>query len=367
MREYIDGNEAIARAAIAAGCDFFAGYPITPATSILLHMTRELPKVGGIAIQGEDEIASIGFCIGASLAGKRVMTATSGPGISLYSESIGAAIMIEAPMVIVDVQRMGPATGAPTLGSYGDVQFIRWGNSGGFPIIALCPTNATDCYNLTLKAFELAERFQIPVFLLTDKETSLTKTTIESKDLQSTIKKVPESSTVPHTNNTCQDPASNARSTFGGQNLIRVTTSSHTPAGYLTKEPEPIRLHNLHLSAKIMDHLDEISLLEYDQDTHSNTLIISYGITAESAREAVRVARYKGSFVSSLIIYSLWPVPENEIRRILSHNRRIIIPELNLGLYKREIERLLSDHHEIISLTRQDGGLISPEEILALV
>ena len=167
---FIDGNEAVVRGAIKAGCNFFAGYPITPATSILLRMTQELPNVGGIAIQGEDEIASIGFCIGAALAGNRVMTATSGPGISLYSENIGAAIMAEIPLVIVDVQRMGPSTGAPTLGSFGDLQFIRWNHSGGYPIIALAPTNAADAYLLTIKAFELAERFRVPVFLLTNKK-----------------------------------------------------------------------------------------------------------------------------------------------------------------------------------------------------
>ena len=162
FREFIDGNEAIARAALRAGCDFFAGYPITPATSILLHMTRELPKVGGVAIQAEDEIASIGMCIGAAMSGARVMTATSGPGISLYSENIGLAIMGEVPMVIVDVQRMGPATGAATTGAQGDIQFLRWSTSGGFPVIVLAPTNVVDSYNLTLRAFDLAERFRTP-------------------------------------------------------------------------------------------------------------------------------------------------------------------------------------------------------------
>ena len=214
QREFIDGNEAIVRAALDAGCDFFAGYPITPATSILLRMTQELPKVGGIAIQGEDEIASIGFCIGASLAGKRVMTATSGPGISLYSENIGAAIMAEVPMVIVDVQRMGPATGAPTLGAFGDLQFVRWCHSGGYPIIALAPTNSADAYRLTLKAFDFADRFQTPVFLLTDKDIGLTKTTVDLSELGPPESLSPTGSKAPR---------------LGSSVLGRVTTSSHTP------------------------------------------------------------------------------------------------------------------------------------------
>jgi len=365
MKEFIDGNEAIARAAIHAGCNFFAGYPITPATSILLHMTRELPKVGGIAIQGEDEIASIGFCIGAALTGKRAMTATSGPGISLYSESISAAIMVEVPMVIVDVQRMGPATGAPTLGAYGDVQFIRWGNSGGFPIIALCPTNVPDCYNLTRKAFELAERFRVPVFLLTDKETGLTKTTVKATAI-SGDDWIPSQDSNLNTRSKIWDPSIN-RAVFGGPDLVRLTTSSHDQRGYLTKDPKSIREHNQHLNAKILNHINEISNVEYDHFPDSNTLVISYGITSQTVREAVRMARENGKQISSLILYSLWPVPEDEIRKALKNSEKVVIPELNLGLYRREIERLASDQHEIIPINRQDGGLISPEELLALL
>jgi 2-oxoglutarate ferredoxin oxidoreductase subunit alpha len=365
MREFIDGNEVIARAAIHAGCNFFAGYPITPATSILLHMTRDLPKTGGIAIQGEDEIASISFCIGAALTGKRVMTATSGPGISLYSESIGAAIMLEVPMVIVDVQRMGPATGAPTLGAYGDIQFVRWGNSGGYPLIALCPTNVIDCYDLTRKAFVLADLFRVPVFLLTDKEIGLTKTTVESIAISgddwaqshSTNFQINDQTTAP----TTQTPI------FGGQDLIRLTTSSHDQRGYLTKDPNSIREHNQHLIDKIMNHIDKISMVDFDHIPGSTTLVISYGITSQSVRDAVREARRNGNPVSFLIIYSLWPVPEEVLRKILKNFKNIIIPELNLGLYRREIERLTSDQQDIISLTRLDGGLITPKELLTLL
>lgn len=370
MREFIDGNEAIARAAIRAGCNFFAGYPITPATSILLHMTRELPKVGGIAIQGEDEIASIGFCIGAALAGKRVMTATSGPGISLYSESIGAAIMVEVPIVIVDVQRMGPATGAPTLGAYGDVQFVQWGNSGGYPIIALAPTNVVDCYHHTLKAFELAERFRVPVFLLTDKETGLTKTTVDASELmgKSNKKNVTEVNIEgKSTKKTFESHRMPPRSLIGGPDLIRLTTSSHTRDGYLTKDPSSILEHNQHLTAKIFNHIDEISMVDYDHQDGAETLVISYGITVRAVTSAVQQARNQGIPISSMAIYSLWPVPEIEIRDALIKAKRVILPELNLGLYRREIERLASDYHEIIPLNRQDGGLISPQEILALV
>src|SRR4030066_99481 len=159
MRELINGAQAIVRAAIHSGCTFFAGYPSTPATDILLYMIRELPKVGGIAIQAEDEIASMGFCIGAAMAGARVMTATSGPGISLYSENIGLAIIGEVPLVIVDAQRLGPATGGATTVGQGDVQFVRWGTAGGYPIIALAPSSIPECYSLTMTAVGLPARF----------------------------------------------------------------------------------------------------------------------------------------------------------------------------------------------------------------
>src|SRR5512142_1872178 len=153
MREFMDGAEAITRGALTAGCNFFAGYPITPAAPILLRMLRELPKVGGVGIQGEDEIASIGMCIGAAMTGARAMTATSGPGMSLYSEQIGLAVMGEVPLVIVDVQRLGPATGGATTVGQADVQFVRWGTSGGYPIIALSPSTVGECYALTVRAF----------------------------------------------------------------------------------------------------------------------------------------------------------------------------------------------------------------------
>jgi len=366
IREFINGNEAIARAAIDAGCDFFAGYPITPATSILLHMTRELPKVGGIAIQGEDEISSIGFCIGAALTGKKVMTATSGPGISLYSENISAAIMVEVPIVIVDVQRMGPATGGPTLGSYGDIQFIRWGNSGGYPIIALAPTNISDCYNLTRKAFNLTERFRCPVFIVTDKETSLTKSTVNISSFsdipnQQRIYPPEELPYVPYDFNSPE--TMQPMPLYGGSHIIRLTTSSHTAEGYLTKDQESIRAHNEHLKLKIHSHLDEIHTLIFDHQPDSRTLIISYGITSLAAEEAVFICRSRGDTVSHLIIKSIWPVPESHIIDALKGIDFIIVPELNIGLYSREIERFTNGDQKIIYLNRLDGGIISSSEI----
>jgi 2-oxoglutarate ferredoxin oxidoreductase subunit alpha len=367
MREFIDGNEAIARAALRAGCNFFAGYPITPATSILLHMTNELPKVGGVAIQAEDEMASIGMCIGAAMSGSRVMTATSGPGISLYSENIGLAIMGEVPMVIVNVQRMGPATGAATTGAQGDVQFMRWSTSGGFPVIVLAPTNVVDSYNLTLRAFDLAERFRIPVFVATDKETGLTKATVdlgayESIPVRERKTAALESEFIPgRISKPSEVPL---MSPFGGPHLLRFTTSTHDEFGYITKDPEQIQKLNQHLTAKIENHLDEIALVKSDIQDGAETVVISYGIVALSVEEAVNEIRKKGGRVSTLTIYSLWPVPEKMITDSLKTAKKILVPELNQGQYAREIERLAKYGQEIVKLNRVDGNLISPTEIM---
>ncbi len=367
MRELINGAQAIVRAAIHSGCDFFAGYPITPATDILLHMVRELPKVGGIAIQAEDEIASMGFCIGAAMTGRRAMTATSGPGISLYSENIGLAIMGEVPMVIVDVQRMGPATGGATTVAQGDIQFLRWGTSGGYPVIVLSPTNVPECYSLTCKAFDLAERFRLPVFLATDKETVLTLCTVdESQFIPGAVRERKYHSGVgeflPY--KTAMPDEVPAFSPFGGAHILRFTTSSHDEHGQLTKSPEKVGNLNKHLACKVEAHISEISMVRADLQAEAQTLIISYGVTARAAEEAVHMVRERGRPVSSLIIYSLWPVPEMEIRAAVKHARRVIVPELNLGQYRVEVERCVPEGVEVSGINRVDGELISPQQII---
>jgi len=367
MRELINGAQAIVRGAIDSGCTFFAGYPITPATEILLYMIRELPKVGGIAIQGEDEIASMGFCIGAAMTGKRVMTATSGPGISLYSENIGLAIMGEVPMVIVDVQRMGPATGGATTVAQGDIQFLRWGTSGGYPVIVLSPTNVPECYSLTCKAFDLAERFRVPVFLATDKETVLTLATVDENKLVPVEVRErkfasPQNLFIPYQASSPDEVP--ALSPFGGAHILRFTTSTHDEKGQLTKSPEKVGNLNARLAAKVEAHVDEISMVKADLQPNAETLIISYGVTGRAVEEAIRAMREGGKLLSSLIVYSLWPVPEKAIKDALAGIRRVIVPELNLGQYRIEVERLVGDGVEVTGIQRVDGELISPEEII---
>lgn len=369
MREFIDGAEAIVRGALAAGCNFFAGYPITPATPILLRMLRELPKIGGVGIQGEDEIASIGMCIGAAMAGAKAMTATSGPGISLYSENIGLAIMGEVPLVIVDVMRLGPATGGATTVSQGDVQFLRWGTSGGFPIIALCPSSLADCFTLTQRAFNLAERLRAPVFIATDKEMVIAQQTVET-DTFETIPIVNRALApaggefVPYQVKKLADIP--AFSPIGGEHLTRFTTSMHDERGMLTKKPSNVNKTSHHLYQKVVAHRDELEFVKFDADAGAPTLIVSYGITARTTIEAARLARAAGERVSTLTVQSLWPVPERALRDAMRGVIRVVVPELNFGQYRLEIERIalsLDPRPEVIGVNRVDGELITPEEI----
>ncbi len=345
--EFLNGAEAIARGAIAAGCDFFAGYPITPATPILLAMMQALPNVGGLAIEGEDEIASIGMCIGAATAGRRAMTATSGPGISLYSENIGLALMAEVPLVIVDVQRMGPSTGAATTVGQGDVHFVRWGTGGGYPLIVLAPDSIASCYTLTQEAFALAERFRLPVIILTDKELNLTRATVA----------LPAPSRPP------RPPLTGEH--FGEGKVLRVTGSTHDEEGNITKDPAKIEALNRHLWEKIAAHRHELEHVHLDLEEGAETLFIAFGTTARAMEEAVALGRKQGMHLSSATLHTLWPVPEQSIRQAARGVHRVIVAELNPGLYVREIERLLAPHGiEVRSLHRIDGKLIPPQDFL---
>ncbi len=391
MREFIDGATAIARGALDAGCTFFAGYPISPATPLLLHMIRELPKTGGIAIQAEDEIASIAMCIGAAMTGARALTATSGPGISLYSENIGLAIMGEVPLVIVDAQRMGPATGGATTPGQGDVQFIRWGTSGGYPVIALAPSSIAECYSLTRRAFDLAERFRAPVFLLTDKEMFLSLSTVELASYEHPPVRPrvqaaslpagapglrPEETFLPYRFDPLDAPP--PFSPYGGEQIVRFTGSSHDEHGMLTKDPATVGRLNEHLWRKIEDHAGELELVRADLQPGARTLLIAYGITARAMQEAVQTARAAGRSIAALTVQSLWPVPERAILDALCDQscgttiERIVVAELNLGDFRREIERVvyrwaaLSRHvaPEIVGINRVDGELVTPQQLI---
>ncbi len=365
--EFIDGAEAIARASIMAGCNFYAGYPISPATKIHLLMMKELPLSGGISIQGEDEIASISMCIGASMTGMKAMTASSGPGISLYSESIGLAIMGEVPLVIVDVQRMGPATGGATTGAEGDIQFVRWPTSGGLPMVVLAPSSIESIFHTTLHAFNISETLRTPVILLTSKYMALAKQTVETDSLK--FPKVKnrkyfsgKGEYLPYKTRKLSDIPPFLP--VGSDKTVRFTTSMHDERGYLTKDPVKMERKLLHLQNKITENSHLIDSVKLDMESRSDTLIIAYGINACLCEEVIRIVRNEGKKCSLMTIESLFPVPEKQLKSALKGIRKVIIPELNLGLYAQSIKPYLSKGQTFIPVTRIDGEPLSADAII---
>ena len=361
----VEGNEAIAWGAVSAGCRFFAGYPITPANTILSTMLQILPPLGGVVIQGEDEIASIGACLGASMAGLKVMTATSGPGLSLCSEHISFAIGSEIPIVVVDVQRLGPSTGSATRGADGDIQFMRWGSSGGLPVIVLAPVDVRDCFTLTMHAFNLAEEFRCPVFVASNKEIGMTK---ESVDMHALTRPplvdrvapplgqhflpfaIPRGGRVPYF------------VPIGERVIMRQTSSTHGADGYITTDHEEISRSQERLKNKLVTAVKRFAFFEEHLEEGSDTLLLAYGVTARAAQEVYREQQKKGAPISLLVLKTLYPVPEDLIREKARRFKRVVVVEMNLGQYVREVERLLPDQ-EIAFLGQMDGRLITPSQI----
>ncbi len=373
-RSFLEGNEAIARGAMAAGCRFFAGYPITPATSIYQQMLHLLPPSGGVCMQGEDEIASIGFCLGASMAGMKAMTATSGPGISLYSEQISFAIAGEIPLVIIDVQRLGPSTGSATKGADGDIAFLRWGNSGGLPVIVLAPVDVADCYQLTVTAFNLAERYRCPVFVASNKEIGLTR---ESVDLAAlAVPPVEERLLAEPAGSDAEGPAARPRPFAplpGGLvppfipiargHLSRQTSSSHGEDGYITTDPALLGQVARRLADKLDGAVDSFTFFGSDWAEEDDILLLTYGVTARAARTAQRLLRAAGQRVSLLVLKTLYPVPEACILRHLLGKREVVVVEMNLGQYVHEIKRLAGTLG-VRLVGQMNGELIAPQTIV---
>jgi 2-oxoglutarate ferredoxin oxidoreductase subunit alpha len=362
---FLEGNEAIGWGALAAGCRFFAGYPITPATSLYNTMLKLLPPRGGIVLQGEDEMASIGFCLGASMAGLKAMTATSGPGLSLYSEHISFAIGSEIPLVIVDVQRLGPSTGSATKGADGDIQFIRWGNSGGQPIIALAPVDVKDCYTLTAHAFNLAEQYRCPVFIAANKEISVTRETLDLDRLA--LPKIKSRSIAQKGKPYLPFVSPDGSLTpdflpIGGDRVVRHTSSTHGPDGYITTDPDQITALQERLNDKVNGAVDSFTFYEEFPEPDSDTLVITYGVTARSAKVAISEMKKRGQPVSLLILKTLWPVPEGLIQSKAKRYSRIVVFEMNMGQYVREIERLLPGSR-IDFYGQMNGELFTPWEV----
>ena len=367
---FLEGNEAIAWGAVSSGCRFFAGYPITPATSIFDTMLNLLPPRGGICLQGEDEIASIGYCLGASMAGLKVMTATSGPGLSLYSENISFAVGSEIPIVIVDVQRLGPSTGSATRGADGDIQFLYWGSSGGLPVIVLAPVDVRDCFLLTMNAFNLAEEYRCPVFIASNKEIAMTREgidldTIKKPEIVEREKPPPGKPFLPF------DVRSPDRMVpyflpIGGEVSVRQTSSSHGPEGYITTNPDEIAKNRHRLKDKLLSNVNRFCLYEEYYEDDADTLLLTYGVTSRAAKEVYKQQKSKKNRFSLLILKSIWPVPEKLIIKKAGKVKRVVVVEMNLGQYVREIKRILPEK-KVEFFGQMDGRIITPSQIREVI
>jgi len=364
----LQGNEAVVEGALYAGCRFFAGYPITPATEISEAMSRRLPGEGGTFIQMEDEIASMGAIIGASLAGTKAMTATSGPGFSLLQENLGFGVITEVPCVVVNVMRAGPSTGTATHVSQGDVQQARWGTHGDHPIIVLAAATTRECFELTVTAFNLAEKYRTPVILLTDEVVAHTREKIvlpppgELEVVDRVRPTVPPDWYIPYEDNASGVPPMGI---FGDGYRYHVTGLIHDVRGFPTERADEIVPFLNRLFRKINQHFHDIMMVKEELAEDAEVLVIAYGSVARSAKRAVREAREKEIKAGLLQLVTLWPFPRQLLEPHLKRVRAVLVPELNLGQMSREVKRVNQGQTRVETLNRIDGKLITPGEILA--
>jgi 2-oxoglutarate ferredoxin oxidoreductase subunit alpha len=368
---YIDGDHACAEGAIAGGCRFLAGYPITPSTEVAERIAVRFPKVGGMFIQMEDELASMAAIIGAAWAGPKSMTVTSGPGFSLMMENIGLATMLETPCVIVNVQRGGPSTGLPTLTAQADMMQARWGSHGDYEIIALSPNSPQECFDLTITAFNLSEIWRVPVMFMMDECVGhMTEKVVIPEANQ--IEIVPR--------NFYKGKKEDYRPyKFDGSNKIapmvkagdgyniHITGLTHDERGYPVISAEAQEKNVKHLVDKILKNEEKIRLLEQDQIDGADVIVISYGITSRVALKAVQEARATGIKVGTIRLITIWPFPEKLIRKLASKVKAFIVPEINLGQISLEVERNAAGKAKTIHVPHAGGWVHDPKDILKAI
>ncbi|HOB15973.1 MAG TPA: 2-oxoacid:acceptor oxidoreductase subunit alpha [Defluviitoga sp.] len=370
---FLQGNEAVGMAAIKAGCRFFAGYPITPSTEIAEYMARELPKVGGTFIQMEDELSSACAIMGASLAGTKSMTATSGPGFSLMQEAIGYAIMAEVPCVFVDVMRAGPSTGSPTDPSQGDIMQMRWGTHGDHQIIALYPSTVEEVYTYTIEAFNYAEIYRTPVILALDetlahmrenvyfdydKENPKIVERLKERELDEEELFLPYDLDYSRTVNPLVEM---------GKTRFHVSGLFHDESGFPTSDPNRVAKVTDHLDSKIRLYAEEIAIYNEYMIQDAQIVVIAFGSVARSALRAVKQARSDKIPVGLFKPITIWPIPTSRLKMIFKNAQIIIVPEMNKGQYVREISRLNKANRHVESLTKTTGKLITADEILDVI
>lgn len=364
------GDDAVAEGAIAAGCRFFGGYPITPSTEVAERMARRLPQIGGTYVQMEDELASIAVILGASWAGHKAMTATSGPGFSLMMESLGLALITETPIVICNVQRGGPSTGLPTAVAQSDMMQARWGSHGHYEIIALVPWSVQECFDLTVRAFNLAERYRTPVLLMADAEVGhLTERLVipPPDELELWERKRPLKPPGEYKPYEPDDDLVPPMAVAGEGYRIFVESLTHDERGYPNTTAEAQQKLVGRLTEKIRRNRFEIYDVEERGVEGAEVVVLSYGISARIAVQAVALAEEQGVKAGLLRLKTAWPFPEERIRQLSSEIRGFVVPEINLGQMVREVERCAVDGCAVLSVPHAGGSIHEPEEILEAI
>ncbi len=368
--KFWQGNKAVAMGALAAGCRFFGGYPITPSTEIMEVMSEKLPELGGKFMQMEDEIAGIAAGIGASIAGEKAMTASSGPGISLKQELLGYAYMAEIPIVVVNVQRGGPSTGLPTKVSQADVMQAKWGTHGDHATIAYAPSSVQECYTTTIKSFNMAERFRQPVLVLSDEIIGHMREKIvipDSETLEIIDRKKPKVSPADFIPYKADDDGVPPMAAFGDGYRWHVTGLTSDDWGFPTNKTEEIEKKANRIISKVERFREDI--IEYKEDfmEDAEIVVVSYGSVSRSALRAIRVLREQGVKVGHFRPITLWPFPERQIAEISKKVKHIIVPELNAGQIVLEVERIACGKCEVHRKSLINGELYKPEEIMTFI
>jgi 2-oxoglutarate ferredoxin oxidoreductase subunit alpha len=362
---FIQGNEACARGAIKAGCRFFAGYPITPSTEIAEDMAVFLPKEGGTFIQMEDEISALGAVIGAVWGGIKGMTATSGPGFSLMQEHIGYAAMTETPLVIVNMQRGSPSTGQPTMASQSDMMQARWGSHGDYEIIAMSPSSVQECFDFTVRAFNLAEKYRVPVMIMADEIVGhmREKITIPEKT-EITTRTMPDESFETFLPYKAEPDGTSPMPSFGDGYKLHITGLTHDERGYpdASNPKSHSKLVN-RLCDKILKKTNEIATVKTMFTQDADILIVSYGAPSRSVTTAVKRARDDGLKAGFIKLETVWPFPEDMLREAAKNAKRVVVVEMNLGQIFHEVQRVLRNH-DVELLPKIGGEMHKPDEIL---
>ncbi len=369
-RHSVQGNHACALAAVAAGCRFYAGYPITPSSEVAEKMSSELPKVGGMFIQMEDEIASMGAVLGASMGGVKTLTATSGPGFSLKQENLGYASMAEIPCVVVNVMRGGPSTGMPTRPSQGDVMQARWGSHGDHPIIVLTPASVDEIFTETVRAYNLSELLRVPVVLLYDEVIGHLVESIDVRgpeDLEVFDRKWTRASPEQFLPFAATDDGVPEMARPGDGYRTHTTGLTHGENGFPTQDPAEVDRVMRRLLGKLERNRSLVESFETLACDDADILIVAFGIASRAARRAVKLARQRGIKVGLFRPITLWPFPEQAFVEIAASANQVLVPEMNAGQLCLEIERLCPPGTGVSRMNRIDGESITPTEILQRV